>query len=81
MGIMCVVSMIMDHYYDRWQPLVSQPIVPIISSQEIEEFRRLLERAKEYDRRNNEPDCELPSKKKRIKNLADVLGVKIKFLD
>lgn len=82
---MCVVSMIFDHYHDKWFPLV--PLVPqyplpqpAVTPEEVAEFRRLLDRAREYDRRNNEPDCELLEKKRKLKELADVLGVAIDFL-
>ena len=91
---MCVVSMIMDHYGDKWGPLLPQPqpytpfvpFVPMspppITPAEIDEFRKLLERAREYDKRNNEPDCELEEKKRKVKELADALGIgyKIDFL-
>lgn len=85
---MCVVSMIMDYYHDKWQPLVPQPYpVPYpfpvpspITPEEIEEFRKLLERAREYDKRNNEPDCELDEKKRKIRELAKALGVEIDFV-
>ena len=64
---MCVVSMIMDHYGDEWQrryrqwpilpmPGINYPIPPAPpapSQAELDEFRRLLERAREYDKRNN----------------------------
>ena len=45
-----------------------------------EEFRKLLERAREYDRRHNQPDCELESKRQEILRLAESLGVKIDFV-
>lgn len=90
---MCVVSMVMDHYWDKWQdrqqPAIGiyppffpnvAPAQPAISPAEIEEFKKLLERAREYDKRNNEPDCEIAEKKARVKKLADELGVKIDFL-
>lgn len=93
---MCVVSMIMDHYGDDWQKRWEEyerqrreaeksnppvPIrVPMPSQQELEEFRRLLERAREYDKRNNEPDCELDSKKQKLLDLAKQLGVEISFV-
>lgn len=91
---MCAVSMIMDHYHDRWYPQIQpkpfdpitivNPIpvnpIPAISSEEIAEFRRLLERAREYDRKNNEPNCELAEKKEKILKLAKELGVEIDFL-
>lgn len=84
---MCVVSMIMDHYGDRWERRV-RPIVPpeitywppVISPEEVAEFRELLERAREYDKKNNEPDCELRTKRDRLQKLADELGVDISFV-
>lgn len=80
--------MIMDHQYDKWytylplNPLV-QPVDRIkkdITQEEIDEFRRLLERAKEYDKRNNEPNCELSEKKQKLLDLAKELGVEIDFI-
>ncbi len=88
---MCVVSMIYDHFHDKWQPrptppwfipptVPTQPSVPAITPDEIEEFRRLLERAREYDRRTGQPDCELEEKRQKLKKLADELGVAIDFI-
>ena len=96
---MCVVSMIADHYWDKWkdrtpapyyptqpfnpipgQPFIPQtPWIPAITPEEIAEFRKLLECAREYDRKNGEPDCELEEKKQRLKKLAEELGVTINF--
>ncbi len=90
---MCVVSMIMDHYDDKWNKKIQEPKTikpdltpytfpkqPYITPEEIEEFRTLLERAREYDKRNNEPDCEMESKRQRILDLAKELGVEIDFI-
>ena len=90
---MCVVSMIMDHYGDEWRrrlPYVQQPNVTIttwppvvtnpVTQEEVDEFRRLLDRAREYDKRNNEPDCEMESKKQILLDLAKQLGVEVNFL-
>lgn len=90
---MCVYSMVADHYWDKWKdrqpftPVAPDPPggpypapVPAISPEEVEEFRKLLDRAREYDRKNNQPDCELDEKKARIKKLAEDLGVRIDFL-
>jgi hypothetical protein len=107
---MCVVSMIMDHYGDKWRdrigpytaPYPYQPYTPQttddwkdivekafqqftqreprISDDEIREFRQLLERAREYDKRNNEPECELEEKKEAVRQVAKQLGVEITFL-
>lgn len=89
---MCAVSMVMEHYSDKWGQLVQPlpqppnvwitypPVVPMVTQEEVDEFRRLLERAREYDRKNNEPDCEIVEKKNRVKELAESLGVKIDFI-
>lgn len=84
---MCVMSMIMDHYQDRWYPIVYPQATPMwpspqaISAEEVAEFRRLLDRAREYDKRHNEPDCELDAKRQALKALAKQLGVDISFVD
>lgn len=80
--------MIADHYIGDWGKRLpeidqqSQPargILPV-TEQEIEQFRKLLERAKDYDRRTGQEDCELESKKQTLLKLAELLGVKIDFL-
>ena len=89
---MCVMSMIMDHHYDRWNPrripgtaiapnqwVPIPPLVPQISPEEIAEFYELLERARVYDKEHGQPDCELKSKKEKLKELAKELGVEITF--
>lgn len=86
---MCVVSMVIDHYDDSWrrrfaphltwQPMEPVPLIP--SRSEIDEFRRLLERARKYDKDNSEPDCEMAEKKQKLKALAEQLGVDISFVD
>lgn len=97
---MCTVSMIMDHYREKWDPLRRYPYtqpyiqpfpVPVmapttttpnpITDEEIAEFRRLLERAREYDKRNNEPDCELDEKRLALLTLAKELGIDISFIE
>lgn len=92
---MCVVSMVMDDYVDRWGRRYWPGIQPSTGSgtvldnmswtlpsagptqQELEEFRRLLERAREYDKRMNQPDCELEEKVATLKKLAAQLGVNL----
>lgn len=49
------------------------------TADEIAEFYKLLERAREYDRKNNQPDCGLEHKKEALQKLADSLGIEIKF--
>ena len=77
---MCVVSMITDHYLDKWKRNSdwAMPILP--TQQEIDEFRRLLERAREYDRQHNQPDCGLEEKRAAVKKLADELGIDVSFI-
>lgn len=87
---MCVVSMVMDHYNDKWRVAPSPnfypwvlpgvPAEPKITKEEIEEFRKLLERARQYDKDHNEPDCELAEKRQRLLDLADELGIEIDFV-
>jgi len=62
---------------------INKPNVNPITDEEIQEFRRLLDRAREYDRRNNEPNCEIEEKKQKLRDLAKELGIadKLAFLD
>lgn len=76
---MCVLSMVMEHKYDIWNNRRGHSVPPITAA-EIEEFRRLLERARAYDREHNQPDCELAEKRQRLLDLAKELGVEITFL-
>lgn len=95
---MCVVSMVMDHYTDKWNqwnppimPYTAEPLrywpipIPIpepkITDEEIREFRKLLERARKYDKDNGEPDCEMEEKKEKLRKLAAELGFDISFID
>jgi hypothetical protein len=85
--------MIYDHYHDKWRnPPYTLPNPPIyipnlptpnpgaLTKEEIEEFRKLLERAREYDKQHNHPDCELEEKRRKVKELAKSLGVEINFV-
>lgn len=87
---MCVVSMVIDHYRDKWYEPISVPYYPytptvtLISREEfdalkkdVEEMKKLLIRAKEYDRKNNEPDCEMDEKVALVKKIADLVGVSL----
>ena len=86
---MCSVSMVADHYKDnflqRW-PNMQQgiPLVPPVSRLEfeeikaqIEDMKKLLLRAKEYDKRNGEPDCEMDEKVALVKRVAELVGVNL----
>lgn len=92
---MCMVSMIYDHYNDKWKkflepqpqpimvpvpnPYPPYPVVKMPSQEEINEFYELLKRAREYDKKHNQPNCELEEKKEKLRKLAEELGVEIKF--
>jgi hypothetical protein len=79
--------MIYDHYWEKWnkpQPQPAAPVfvpvpVPAITPEEIAEFRRLLGRAREYDRKMNQPECELEEKREKLRKLAEELGLSISF--
>ncbi len=89
---MCVVSMIGDHFHDKWDPLKQIQPSTITTDQlhkylaptrkefndlkkEVEEMKKLLERALEYDKRNNEPNCEMEEKVALLKKVAKMVGV------
>lgn len=84
---MCAISMITDHYIDKWGEINKQnlPYIlpnvlqPKITPEEINEFHRLLDRAREYDKKHNQPDCELEEKKQKLIKLSEELGIKISF--
>ena len=85
---MCTVSMIGDHYSDKWkQPLYQQALInfPQISKfefdnlkKEVEEMKQLLLRAKLYDEKNNEPHCEMEDKVALLKKIAEMVGIDLK---
>lgn len=84
---MCVVSMIMDHYDDSWYKkyyIPTAPYLPVTTPQipqiEIDEFKKLLERAREYDKKHDQPNCELESKRQKLLEMARDLGVEINFI-
>ena len=82
---MCVYSMIADHYITKWSPIVQGlPNVgtpyPMITQAEVDEFRELLDRAREYDRKHHEPDCGIEEKRQKIRELARQLGIDVSFV-
>lgn len=85
---MCVMSMIGDHYGDRWRqnPAVLPPqtfvIAPQVSREEfdalrleVEEMKALLIRAKRYDEEHGEPGCEMDEKLVILRRVAELVGV------
>jgi hypothetical protein len=86
---MCVMSMVMEFKADEWwqryyvpPPFLTTPpiLTPLPTPAEIDEFRRLLDRAREYDKKHGEPDCELEEKRHKLRKMADELGVEIDFV-
>jgi len=95
---MCVVSMVGDHFNDKWWPNL-EPQIPFNRStitteqlsaflaptrkefdalkKEVEEMKKLLERAVEYDKKNNEPHCEIEDKVALLKKVAKLVGVSL----
>lgn len=83
---MCTVSMISDHYMDKWNnPTPQQWVItnpPEVSREEFDELKRdvlemkeLLKRAKKYDEENGEPDCEIEEKMELLRRVAKLVGV------
>lgn len=103
---MCTVSMIGDHYGDKWFPQPQNPdrgfqpfdpakragredIVKILTGNpvtreefdklkaEVAEMTQLLKRALEYDRKNNEPDCQMEEKMVLLRKVCDAVGINL----
>lgn len=92
---MCVVSMIGDHYGDKWhipptgwQPTPVQDTIWRVTTNQtvtreefdklradVEEMKQLLQKAKAYDERNNEPNCEMEDKIEVLRRVAELAGV------
>lgn len=82
---MCTVSMIGDHFSEKWKQPPYQQIftnIPDVSREEfealkkeVEEMKALLKRAKEYDEKNNEPNCEIEEKMAMLRKFADAVGI------
>lgn len=92
---MSVVSMVGDHYADKWrertwfpkpQPYRVYPdhwpwSPPEDADElrrlrdEVDELKRLLKRAKQYDDDNHEPDCEVDEKMAILRGVAKLVGV------
>lgn len=89
---MCAVSMIADHYRDKWQQQSWYPqqgtglggLYQALAisrhefdalKREVEDLKALLQRAKEYDAKNGEPDCEMADKVAILRAVAKLVGV------
>lgn len=79
--------MVGDHFGQKWgEPYYQQIItkLPEVSrtefdalKKEVEEMKILLQRAKEYDEKNNEPNCEIDEKVAVLKKVAELVGVNL----
>ena len=58
---------------------VPQPLPRPITQDEVDELRELLRKAKEYDKKTNQEDCELEEKKEKLRKLAREYGLEIEF--
>jgi hypothetical protein len=110
---MCVVSMIGDHYHDKWKDFdweqwrqnppwiipgtspYTNPINPIPQQfpfeekptvsrweyeqlrKEVEEMKQLLIKALDYDKKNNEPDCQIDDKLATLRKIAELVGINL----
>ena len=91
---MCMVSNLGTGYGDtfpeRWPsiPIPPQPVYePAISREEfealrreIEELKKLLRAAKDFDEATGQPDCEMDEKVELIKRVAELVGVDLEDL-
>lgn len=84
---MCVVSMVGDHFQDKWNQYpyidwIERAKLNNVSRYEFEELKKeikemkdLLTKAKIYDTQHNEPDCEIEDKMKFLKECAKLVGI------
>lgn len=88
---MCTVSMVMDDWNSRYpNQWTTSPYVVVTDpnsvpreefealKKEVEELKKLLKAAKEYDAATGQPDCEVEEKVEMLKQLARALGVDMK---
>ncbi len=85
---MCIVSYIGDNSYRKYENVPWIDSTHILSpgpsrrefdalKREVEELKNLLKLGKEYDKKNNEPDCEMEEKLDMLRKLAKMVGVDI----
>jgi uncharacterized protein YlxW (UPF0749 family) len=77
--------MIGDHFTNKWtQPTYTQTIsnINFVSQEEfnslkkeVEEMKELLIKAKIYDEKNNEPNCEMEEKISKLREIAKLVGI------
>jgi hypothetical protein len=90
---MCATSMVGDVYRDKWNESTSPyrglaypgaPQPPAISraefdalKKEVADMKELLKRAKDYDERNGEPECEMDDKMDLLRRVAKLVGISL----
>jgi hypothetical protein len=89
---MCAVSMIGDFYKDKWTSPLTGKIGTLpwpydyvqfprsefeALKREVLEMKELLKRAAEYDKKNNEPHCEMADKVQILRNVARIVGISL----
>ena len=86
---MCVVSMIGDHYNDKWNQPYYQDLFNRESSlkefkkeflelkKEVEEMKIFLKRALDYDKKTAQPHCETEEKIKILRKVAEIVGISL----
>ena len=89
---MCTTSMVGDHYSEKYRDHFNLPginwtgALPAVYVQkhefdalkrEVEDMKKLLLRAKDYDERNGEPHCEMDEKVALLKRVAELVGVNL----
>lgn len=67
---------------DKTTPVNPFPITNAPSQKEFEDLKRevqllkeLLQKSKEYDEKNNEPDCEIEAKMQKLREIAKIVGI------
>lgn len=60
--------------------IVPRELTPEEKEAELTKLKDLIERAKKYDKDNNEPDCELEKKRQVLRDMAKQLGIEIDFV-
>ena len=84
--IMCVVSMVGDVYnqqFKKYEPFLDLPGSVTRKEfdelkREVETLKKLLIKAKEYDEKTNQPECEQEEKVALLKKVAEMVGVDLK---
>lgn len=85
---MCVVSFVGDHYGEKFKPYFQDQQTTVTSwpqsptqqefdklKKEVLEMKELLRKAKIYDEKNNEPNCEIEDKMNFLREVAKRVGV------